>query len=180
MKKFILLFLAAALAVPAAARDMGDRSGLSLGGRAAYLEPDDSEAGGGELHGGAQVRIGLGEIFGIEGSADYRQAEFGNRTLDIYPVQASLLAYILPGKPVSPFILAGAGWYFTSVRDGDTDNRFGPHVGAGLSAFIHPRWSLDATYRYVFVDDVDAVGELPNRSFKDRGHMGTVGINFHF
>lgn len=183
MKKSIIIMLFACLAAfgaAAAAAEDVRRAGLSIGGRAAYLEPDNNNAGDGQLHGGAQARIGLGEVISVEGSADYRQAQFRGLTLDIYPVQASLLAYILPGKPVSPFILAGAGWYFTSVRNGGTDNRFGPHAGAGIDVRFHENWSIDATYRYVWIDDVNNVGDLPNASFQDRGHMGTVGLNFHF
>lgn len=181
MKKSILtLACLAVLGGAASAADEVKRAGLSIGGRAAYLEPDNNNGGDGQFHGGAQGRVGLGEVFAVEGSIDYRQAQIRGRTLDIYPVQASLLAYILPSKPVSPFVLAGAGWYYTSVRNGNTDNRFGPHAGGGVDFRFHEHWSIDATYRYLWIDDVDNVGDLPDTSFNDRGHMGTIGLNFYF
>lgn len=159
-------------------------SRLSLGGRAAWFEPSDARAGNGEVFGGAQVRLHLARAFALEGSADYRQQKFASTTADIFPVQASLLAYLAPDWRASPFLLAGAGWYFTRVKGpgglDETDNRFGPHVGAGLQIMLTSRWSIDGTYRYIWIDDVRSREGALDADYKDRGHMGTVGLNFHF
>lgn len=176
----LLSFLIAAAPAAAAVSD-AKRSGLAIGARGAYLEPNNVNRGGdGDFYGGMQLRLGLGEVIALEGSADYRQTEFRNRTIDVFPVQASVLAFVLPGKPISPFVLAGAGWYYSHVRDGNTDNRFGPHAGAGVEFFFHENWSLDATYRYVWIDDIDSVGDVPDANFDDEGHMATIGLNYHF
>jgi opacity protein-like surface antigen len=155
---------------------------FSLGGRAMYFNPSDGED---NWHGGAQARLHLGEIFAIEGSADYRKNDFGDTTVHTYPVQATALMYLLPGKRISPFVLGGAGWYYTSV-DGpgglsDTQHRFGLHGGGGLQLMLNRHWSIDGTYRYVWLERVQSRDEsLLDKSFQDAGHMVTVGLNFHF
>jgi opacity protein-like surface antigen len=155
---------------------------FSIGGRAMYFDPED---GKNHWFGGAQVRAHLGDIFAIEGSADYRKNDFGDTTVHTYPVQVSALAYLLPGKRISPFLLGGGGWYYTTI-DGpngfdDTDNRFGLHAGGGLQFMMTERWSVDGSYRYVWTEDIKSRDRsLRKKDFSDEGHMVTVGLNFHF
>src|SRR4051812_14673317 len=86
-----------------------DAGHVSLGGRGTWYDPKDGDA---KWYGGGQLRF-YGSTFGLEGSADYRQDEQGGTKVETFPVQASLLAFIMPGSPVRPFLLAGTGWYFT-------------------------------------------------------------------
>ena len=155
---------------------------FSIGGRAAYIDPKDGEA---NWFGGAQVRFYLAKFFAIEGSADYRQDKFGTTTTDTFPVQVSALLYLLPGKRLSPFILGGGGWYYTHVKGpggfDDTQNRFGLHAGGGLQFFISEHWSIDGTYRYIWLEKLESRdANITNKSFQDSGHMITAGVNFHF
>jgi opacity protein-like surface antigen len=120
-----------------------------------WFEPKEGES---SWSGGAQVRLYLTRFFAIEGSADYRQSKFAGTTVHTYPVQVSALLYLLPGWRLTPFVLGGAGWYYTTV-DGpggldDTQNRFGVHAGGGLQYFISRHFSIDSTYRYVWLEDV--------------------------
>lgn len=189
-RSFFLLILSAALAAPACAQryslDGSDipPAGMSLGGRAMWFEPEDTNDT--TLHGGAQLRFHFSRLFALEGSADYRRVRFPGSRVDIFPVQASLLAYLLPNSPVSPFLLGGAGWYFTRVEGpgdfDDTQHRFGPHAGGGVQARINRWWSIDATYRFVWIEDIRTRNEanLLDRDFNDEGHMITAGLNFHF
>lgn len=177
--------IAAGLAVPKAHaqdEDAYPRPGISIGGRAAYSQPRDADEG--SWFGGAQLRFYFSRVFAIEGSADYRRSKFPGTTVHTYPVQASLLFYLIPNRVVTPFLLGGAGWYFTSVdRTGgtDTSNRFGAHAGAGLQGWLNEHWSIDATYRYVWVEKIQTKDSaLLNKDFEDRGHMGTAALNFHF
>jgi opacity protein-like surface antigen len=183
--------LALAVAVVNAAPARADanptpRPGASLGGRAAYFWPAQSDAGSGQWMGGAQLRFYLAKFFAVEGSADYRQQRTsGASTIaDIYPVQVSGLLYLLPNSPVSPFALGGVGWYFTHVRGPNgfdqTSNRFGSHVGGGLQFFLSRHWSLDATYRYIFTDRITTTSNGARVSITGDGHMVTGGVNFHF
>lgn len=192
MKKSVMLGSLLALAAAAAPRDaaaaddgvVGSRGGLSIGGRGAYYKPQDV---GGKWSGGAQVRLGLGPALALEASADVRQDRVGTSVVDTIPVQFSALAYLLPGKMVSPYLLGGVGWYYTHISDespfGDTtDHRFGPHAGAGLQFWLNRYWSLDGSYRYVWLSAYrtrDAAHPL-GRDIRDRGWMATGALNFHF
>src|ERR1700675_4519106 len=127
MTGFVSLF---GLTTFSAMADDIPNTGLSLGGRGTYYNPSD---GNGSWYGGAQLRLHLGTVFAVEGSVDYRRNKFGSTRVDTFPVQASALFYLFPGR-VSPFILGGAGWYFTNVdtpTGNDTQNRFGVHAGGG-------------------------------------------------
>jgi opacity protein-like surface antigen len=174
-------FTIAADAFAADEREL-DFGRFSIGGRAMWFEP---KGGDSTWSGGAQVRLYLTRFFAIEGSADYRQNKFNGTTVHTYPVQVSALLYLLPGWRLTPFILGGAGWYYTTV-DGpggfdDTQNRFGVHAGGGLQYFISRHFSIDSTYRYVWLEDVASRDQsLTNKDFRDSGQMVTIGVNFHF
>ena len=155
---------------------------FSIGGRATYYRPKDADKG--NLYGGAQLRYRFAPVFGAEVSADYRRDTFGSTTTRTYPVQGSLLAYFVPNAPVSLFALVGAGVYFTHVEGpgiDTTQNRVGPHLGGGLQFFLDRYWSIDATYRYVWLEDVKSNNDaLVTQKFHDSGHMVTAGLNYHF
>lgn len=188
MLVFLLILGAAAAPRAHAATDdgvvVGSRGGLSIGGRGTYYKPRDL---GGKWGGGAQVRLHLGPAVALEASADARQDRINGTVVDTVPVQFSLLAYLLPGKMISPFLLGGVGWYYTHISDespfGDsTDHRFGPHAGAGLQFWLNRYWSIDGTYRYVWLSAYrsrDAANPL-GRDIRDRGWMATGALNFHF
>jgi opacity protein-like surface antigen len=170
---------------------VGVHPGLEIGGRGMYFKP---RGGPDSWSGGAQVRFHMTENWAVEGSADYRRVTLdtpaagltpaGSARVDVYPVQASLIGYLFPRSPITPFVLAGAGWYFThaSTPGGDrTDNRFGPHVGGGLQIFLGHHWSVDGTYRYVWIENFrSASTSLPENAYRDSGHMVTAALNYHF
>jgi opacity protein-like surface antigen len=187
--KALLLVAALCLTTSSALADDANptpRPGVSLGGRAAYIWNQGADAEDGDFFGGAQLRVYLAKFFAIEGSADFRQQQFGGgtTTVDIYPVQLTGLLYVIPNSPVSPFLLGGVGWYFTDVRGpggfDESQNRTGAHVGAGIQFFMHRHWSLDATYRYLFTDRITTRAGNANISVNGDGHMVTGGLNFHF
>lgn len=155
---------------------------VSLGGRATYFDPKD---GSGNWYGGAQLRLYPSRFFAIEGSADYRRNDFDGTHTHTYPVQVSALLYPLGTTRLAPFILGGGGWYYTTVSGpngfSDTQNRFGLHAGGGLQFFLNRRWSIDGTYRYIWLEKVESRDQnIVNKNFQDNGHMVTIGLNFHF
>lgn len=169
--------------------DLGgvDAGRFSIGGRGTYFDSDDF---GSSWYGGAQIRFHVLDMLALEGSADYRRQTLNKDTpaetkVHTYPVQASLLLYLLPNSSVSPFVLGGGGWYYTSI-DGpggfsDTQNRFGPHLGGGVEVYLSKQLSVDATYRYVWIEKIQSRNEsLANKDYKDDGHMITAGLNLHF
>ena len=163
----------------------GDHGWISLGPRATYFVPKNDNWSDGHFFGGAQLRLHMGKVFAIEGSADYRREHFDSTRVDTYPVQVSLLAYLFPDSPITPFVLGGGGWYYTHVKGpggfDDTQNRFGAHAGGGLQFFMSRYWSIDATYRYIWLKDIKSKDvTLIDKKFDDRGHMVTLALNYHF
>ena len=156
------------------------RPGVTLGGRAAYYRPKGADHG--TLNGGAQLRLHVLPMLAVEGSVDYRQNKFGGTTVDVYPVQASLLLYLTPSWVVSPYALGGVGWYYTHVRGGDTTNRYGPHAGFGVEAALARHWTIDASYRYLWTQSLDAPTTTSpvGKNFSDHGYMLTAALNFRF
>ncbi len=159
-----------------------DKSLVSIGGRAAYIDPFDASP---KWYGGAQVRLHLGQIFAVEGSVDYREKKFDNTFTRTYPVQVSGLIYLLPGKRLSPFLLGGGGWYYTQVKGpggfDDTQNRFGLHAGGGLQWMLNHHWSIDGTYRYVWLEKLQSRDDnIVDKKYDNNAHMVTIGLNFHF
>jgi opacity protein-like surface antigen len=171
--------VAGAAVVPAPASERGSGS---IGPRMMRFEAKDSDEANWNV--GAQLRFNLTPVVALEGSVDYRQDDFGPVDLYVYPVQASLLFY-LTEAPVSPFLLGGAGWYFTTIEapglPDRTDDRFGLHAGAGLQFMLGEYWSIDGAYRYVWLEEFrsrDAA--LQDKEFDDSGHMITAALNYHF
>lgn len=159
-----------------------DKSLLSIGGRGTYFDPNDASP---KWYGGAQVRLHLGQVFAIEGSVDYREKKYDTTFTRSYPVQVSGLIYLLPGKRISPFILGGGGWYYTQVKGpggfDDTQNRFGLHAGGGLQWMLNHHWSIDSTYRYIWLEKLESRDEnLVEKKYENNAHMVTIGLNFHF
>lgn len=181
-----LVALAATLTAPADAQESAPDTypfrGISFGPRFSMMKP---ETGGSDWtgHGGAQLRFHLTPIWALEASGDYRRRRIGGGRVDIYPVQASLLAYLFPNPfHISPYLLAGASWHFTHVDSplGEaTTNRFGGHAGGGLQVFLNRKWSLDGSYRHFWLEDI-AGGNVLNQSFDDDGHQITAALNYHF
>jgi opacity protein-like surface antigen len=169
------------LAFPAeAASEIAE--GVSLGGRAMYFRPKDASEG--TMSGGAQLRMHLSHMLALEGSIDYRRETFGSTVVDVYPVQASLLVYLMPSSRLTPFILGGGGWYYTHVRapHESTQYRFGPHAGAGLKLSLSKFWSVDGSYRYLWTRDINSedLAHPAGRHFSDNGYMLTASLNHHF
>jgi len=157
---------------------------FSIGPRLAYSTPKDADEG--EWSGGAQARLHLSPALGLEASFDYRSNDYGRfTTIKTYPVQASLLGYIIPGGAVSPFLLGGVGWYYTQI-DGpagfsNTTSRFGLHAGAGVEVMLNQSLSLDGAYRYVWLESITSTdSNALDKTYRDKGSMITIALNFLF
>jgi opacity protein-like surface antigen len=173
----LLLGVTTWMMIPRAYADGGP---LSLGARGVDYVPADGSA---EYMGGVQARLQLPLFFGVEGSVDYRREAFGGTTTHEWPVQLSGLLYLPKIILVQPFLLGGVGWYNTTTKgpDGfsDTQNRFGPHAGAGVEVNLSSRWFLDATYRYVWLNELHTTNaQGVSEDIRDSGHMITAGLNY--
>lgn len=155
---------------------------VSIGGRATYFDPKEGDA---NWFGGGQLRLHPFKFLAVEGSVDYRKTDISSTTVRTFPVQGSALIYPLGTKRLSPFILGGAGWYFTNVEGphgfDKTQHRFGAHVGGGLQLFLSEHLSLDGTYRHIWLEHIESKdANLRDKQFQDNGHMVTFGLNLHF
>jgi opacity protein-like surface antigen len=180
-----VLLLALPALVLAEDKGVGDK-GFSIGPRAVYSTAKDADSG--QWSGGAQVRLHLSPAMGLECSVDSISNSFFSNLVKVktYPVQVSLLAYLMPGAAVSPFLLGGAGMYYTQVdvpvvNYSDTTSRLGMHAGAGVEMMLNESLSLDATYRYVWLEDLKSKdANLQDKNFQDTGSMVTIALNFLF
>jgi len=164
------------------AGDFGDRH-FTIGPRAMYFDPKDGDS---KWSGGAQLRWYMNQAIALEGSADYRRQKFGDTTVHYVPLQATLLGYLVQPKPFGVFLLGGVGWYYTRIEppspaEHDTDDRLGLHAGAGVEYRVAEHWSLDGTYRYVWLDTFKTkTADLEDKELSDEGHMVTIGLNYIF
>lgn len=164
--------------------------GFGVGGRMAWVTSDDEADVDAVRMTGGQVRV-LAPRFGLEVSLDRRTESFDllNSKVTETPIQASLLMRLGSGR-VSPFLLAGPGWYRRSVEALDdpdtreTSTEFGWHAGIGLEILAGRHFGLHGDYRYTFLDFGDDEEEdegfigglLPGH----RGSMWTLGATIYF
>ena len=174
-------FLSMSLMVFGESAEAGDKM-FSVGPRITYSTPEDADEGKWSV--GAQGRLHLASILALEGSIDYRSNEYSDIVIiRTYPVQASLLAYVVPK---TAFLIGGVGWYYTRVEEelfdtSFTTNRFGVHAGAGLEIRMSESLSVDGTYRYIWLEEVESKDEnAMDKEYKDSGTMVTVALNMFF
>jgi len=177
------LLLGLSLGARAEDARVGDKV-FSIGPRATYYNPQGRDND--NWYGGVQARVHLTPILAFEGSVDYRKNEYPEGlVIEGLPVQASALVYLTPTSRVSPFLLGGAGWYYTRVS-GDSvskskDNRFGLHAGAGLEVMLTSFLSLDGSYRYIWLEDMTVrQADLSDKKYSDNSSMVTVALNVLF
>jgi hypothetical protein len=190
MKSRVVLALALAILLIPGASYGGF---LGIGGHLGYFSAgDDGEK---TVYGGGHVRLRLPILLSFEGAMDYRpsasrdvaEAPGGEMDVTTYPITISALAYPFP----SFYLLAGIGWYNTTIEltdsgistgpDSDTHDNFGSHFGAGLDLPIGSNKSINGDMRYVFLDydvrDLDIAG----LSDLDANHFSIgVGITFYY
>ena len=190
-KRLVFFMLLAAGFLPAcracaqfdADYEHGPRPGLSIGGRGAYYRPKGADSG--DFAEGAQARYHLTRRWALEGSVDLRKDKFGGTQVDVIPFQFSVIAYLMPHNyRFTPYVLAGAGWYYTHVYmpSDKAGFRFGPHAGAGVEFLLSKYWSLDGSYRYLWAEDIHSQDlEHPlGRNFSDKGFSLTAAVNYCF
>ena len=71
-----------------------------------------------------------------------------------------MIFFPFPSWDLQPYLLGGAGWYYTRIHyrdtlaalDDQTEHWFGGHVGAGMEIAASRTVSLHADFRYIFID----------------------------
>ena len=51
----------------------------------------------------------------------------------------------------------------------------------GLQFFFNRHWSIDSTYRYIWLEKIESRDEnFVDKKYNDNGHMVTIDLNLHF
>ena len=166
---------------------------LGIGGHVGYFSVGDE--GEKTIYGGGHARLKLPFLLSFEGALDYRpsasrdvaEAPGGELDVSTYPLTVSALGYPFPGL----YVLAGIGWYNTTIEltdsgistgpASDTHDNFGSHFGAGIELPVGSNTSLSGDVRYVFLDydvrDLDIAG----LSDLDADYFSlAIGITFYY
>jgi opacity protein-like surface antigen len=93
----------------------------------------------------------------------------GTRTLPSNQFLTGVVTVGIPLGPVTPYVLAGAGYGFGGITLKDTGNSPVWTVGAGATYSVNRNWQIDARWRRV-------------ENFNDRDYFDriTLGVNFRF
>ncbi|MEL7834034.1 porin family protein [Fodinibius sp. Rm-B-1B1-1] len=192
MKKLLLLPIIVFLFAPSisqaqqASSDATIKNTLGIGPRLGYYKANDADNG--NFYIGAQSRVRLGSVIGLEGSVEYRAAQeysIGGQTLEtkLVPVTASALMFLPVSKNFAPYGIAGLGAYYTIYDyDGvfdDVDNEFnfGYHLGFGVEFPINQNAALNFDYRYLFLNPDD--NEMSTENANYNGNVFTAGLMFY-
>ena len=58
---------------------------------------------------------------------------------------------------------------------------FGLHAGGGLQFFFNRHFSIDSTYRYIWLEKIESKDQnIVGKKFNDNGYVITIGVTFHF
>lgn len=185
--KLVVIFLGLMLPLFAEAQVQ-----FGAGIRTSVFGYNEDELDGSQTFWGGQARVRVIKFFAGEFSVQYREDNFnvndGNIELKTTPMQLSAIVYPLAIIPVSPYFIAGTGWYnlqATITGDLGVPYVFGegtvevtehaPHIGVGVEVFIGDHFSVGADVRKVFLDFET---ELIN--YKYDAYLANVMGTFYF
>jgi opacity protein-like surface antigen len=165
-----------------------ERSGPELGGHASYYRSIDNTADNRRAYGGLDFRWHFEHRWALEATGDYRKEHYSPGTdSETYPVLGSIIGYVTPQSRITPYGLAGYGWYrtHTTAPNGykNDQGRFGPHVGVGLQGFIDKHWSIDGNWRYAWPGDIHTQDAVAGTGFTARtvnadGWIAQAGVKY--
>lgn len=126
---------------------------VGFGLKGAWWEPKDADES--TLFYGALARIRLSNTFAIEGTLDYYKEELDNGVdMILYPVQASLLIYLVPSRILEIYALGGAGWYYYEYDSPENKDQKGDdfawQAGVGVELPLMDHLSFHGDVRWVY------------------------------
>jgi opacity protein-like surface antigen len=188
------------LATPAPAADLLGESSGSWGAHVGYARTRDAEDGNYLI--GGHLELQPAPFLGLQGAIDYRssesirlstQSDQGDLEVRTIPVTATARLYLPLVPGLSPFALAGAGWYRQTYDFSErlenlgledrSETTFGWHLGGGARLAVAPRLSLYGEARYIFLDPERKFGDEVQEDIRDIDYNSTYllgGMNFHF
>jgi opacity protein-like surface antigen len=148
---------------------------LGIGPRVGFYKSNDADQGAYFI--GAQLRMRMGAVLGLEGALDYRLGESFNVSsvpsltnsakVSYIPLTLSALIFVPLHAHFAPYGLAGVGWYYTIVNyelDAGSLSQLGPqlkdanqsvfgyHIGLGIEIPFNKNIAANIDYRYLFLD----------------------------
>ncbi len=124
------------------------------------FEPNDDSDGLAGYDSGFSFDVGFGSrvspILAIEGAVGGYGADRGSDEVRVVPVTVGL-RLILPNPIIEPYVGAGVGFYFASLKEpradpfvdiDDSDTTAGGYVSLGLDAWLNPRVALNVEGKY--------------------------------
>jgi opacity protein-like surface antigen len=188
MKLFIVLVFLVVLFPLSAGAQVQFGAGLKFGA----LGYNEDELDSSRVFWGGHARIRATRYFTGEVSLQHRQDEFlfgdGEIRLDTWPLQVSGIVYPLAMIPVSPYFLAGTGWYFLEATvSGNldlpfvggigtishTENAF--HIGVGVEVFVGDHFSTGVDVRKAFLEF-----DTPLIHYEVDAYFVNAGATFYF
>ena len=146
-------------------------------------------ADSGAWFGGIQGRLFFTPIIALEASIEFHQSDFFDDDVQItqYPVQVTALLCPFPDEKIRPYVLGGAGWYYTRVtytgafglQDSETNDQFGLHFGVGAEMTLGETSFINLDVRYVFLDEPGVDNSQVEDEEFDTWQI-SAGYNFKF
>ncbi|MBV8882006.1 MAG: porin family protein [Planctomycetaceae bacterium] len=162
-----------------------DRIGFGIGPIGGYLKARGADRG--TWTAGVAARLYFARFLGAEAGISFHDNSYADGDIHVvqYPVQLSLLFFPFPSWDLQPYLLGGAGWYYTRIHyhdtlaalDDQTEHWFGGHVGAGVEIAASHAVSVHVDFRYVFVDPKT---DIRNGDGNADFWMVTFGVLFGF
>ena len=160
--------------------------------QSSVLSYNQDELDTSKLFWGGHARVRAMKYLGGEFSVQWREDNFnihdGNIKLQTTPLQLSGMVYPLGMFSVTPYFIAGIGWYhLTATVTGDLGLPYvtgegtikhtetAGHIGIGVEAFIGDHFSMGADVRKVFLEF-----NTPIISYKVDAYFVNIGATFYF
>jgi hypothetical protein len=163
--KLVMMVLGVLLPLIACAQDLQ----FGVGGRTSVLSYNETEIDTSRLFWGGHARLRVMKYLAGEVSLQRREDNFrvndGLISLETVPLQVSAIVYPLAMLPVSPYFVAGTGWYFlTATITGDLGLPYvfgqgsvelteqAAHIGVGAEVFVGDHFSIGGDVRKIFLE----------------------------
>lgn len=186
--KLVMMVLGVLLPLFACAQDLQ----FGVGGRTSLLSYNETEIDNSRLFWGGHARLRVMKYLAGEVSLQRREDNFrvndGLIKLETVPLQVSAIVYPLAMFPVSPYFVAGTGWYYlTATITGDLGLPYvfgagsvelteqAPHIGVGAEVFVGDHFSVGGDVRKIFLEFNT---ELINYKFD--AYFVNVAATFYF
>lgn len=148
------------LAAPEPMELVGGGVEFSIGLALGFLWPRNADTH--SVFGELDLRYFLSDWLALKFAASMYRATFEHNSIVVrqFPFQLSAVVYPLPTIEVKPYVIAGAGWYYSTVdyrnvfsdqfRD-STSMTIGAHGGVGVE-WVHNSASIFVEGTYIYVD----------------------------